>query len=192
MEKKIDIQKGFILSIIIILIISVGFVAVLRYKSRRMIERIAQEEISKKHTAIDEDLVGGIGDTIQVLVFFQNPKLANDPDLIDCGRVFSVVRTVERVPGIARQALQELLLGPTEGEWGVGYQTAISKEIGLHINSVNLDGGTLFIEFNRSPFMGGSCALAGVVSQIKATAMQFPTVKEVKLYVNGNEEWMNP
>ncbi|TSC52196.1 MAG: hypothetical protein LiPW41_407 [Parcubacteria group bacterium LiPW_41] len=193
MKEKINTKKRITLFIIALLIVGVGVVAVSRYETRRMIEKITKEEISKNRATVGDDLVGGAGNTMQVSVFFQNPILANDPDLIDCGKVFSVVRTVEKVPGVARQALQELLLGPTETERGAGYQTAISKEIGLHIDSVNLNDGVLTIEFNRSPFLGGSCALAGVVSQIRSTAKQFLSVKEVKMLVNGTEEWaMNP
>lgn len=192
MREKINTKKRITLFVIALLIVGVGTVAVSRYETRRMIEKITKEEISKSRTTIGDDLVGGVGNTMQVSVFFLNPILANDPDLIDCGRVFSVVRTVEKVPGVARQALQELLLGPTETERGAGYQTAISKEIGLHIDSVNLNDGVLTIEFNRSPFLGGSCALAGVVSQIRSTAKQFSSVKEVKMLVNGTEEWINP
>lgn len=193
MKEKINTKKRITLFVIALLIIGVGVVAVSRYETRRMIEKITKEEISKNRATVGDDLVGGAGNTMQVSVFFQNPILANDPDLIDCGKVFSVVRTVEKVPGVARQALQELLLGPTETERGAGYQTAISKEIGLHIDSVSLNDGVLTIEFNRSPFLGGSCALAGVVSQIRSTAKQFSSVKEVKMLVNGTEEWaMNP
>ncbi|MFA4942633.1 MAG: GerMN domain-containing protein [Patescibacteria group bacterium] len=192
MKEKINITKAIILSFIIILIVVVGYIAVVRYEMRIRIERETNEKISKSKNTPSDDLIGGVGDTMQVFVFFQNKKLANDPDFINCDRVFPVARTIERVPGVAHQALQELLLGPTEGERGAGYTSAISQEIGLHINSVILDQGILTITFNRPPFMGGSCALAGVVSQIKTTAKQFPSVKEVTILVDGNEEWANP
>ena len=192
MKEKINVTKGIILSFIVILIAVVGYIAIVRYETRIRIERETNEKISKSKSTPNDDLIGGVGDTMQVFVFFQNKKLANDPDFLDCGRVFPVARTVERVPGVAHQALQELLLGPTEGERGAGYMSAISQEIGLHINSVILDQGVLTVTFNRPPFMGGSCALAGVVSQIKTTAKQFSSVKDVTILVDGNEEWANP
>ncbi|MFA5870809.1 MAG: GerMN domain-containing protein [Candidatus Paceibacterota bacterium] len=192
MKEKIDTQKRITLFIIVLLIVGIGFVVVSRYKNRFVVKKIVGEKVLKMPNVIGDDLVGGTQNTMQVSVFFPNPTLANDPESMDCSKVFPVVRTVERVPGVARQALQELLLGPTEGERGDGYITIIPQEIGLHINSVNLDQGLLTIVFNRPPFMGGSCALAGVLSQIRSTAMQFPSVKEVEMLVEGNEEWMNP
>lgn len=193
MREKINIQKRIILFIIILLILCVGFIAISRYENRLTAEKNALIEISHRNDTPNDDLIGGSGDVTQISVFFQNPTLANDPNLIDCGRVFPVLRNVERVPGIARQALQELIIGPTESERGDGYISAIPKEIGLHINSVNLENGILTIEFNRPPFMGGSCALAGVVSQITQTAKQFSSVRDVKMLVDGSDEWaMNP
>lgn len=192
MKEKINAIKGIILLIVILLIAIVGYVAVVRYQIRLTAERVAKEEISRSKTFNNSDLVVNGGQTMQISVFFQNSKLANDPNVFDCKKVFAVSRTIDRVPGVARQALQELLLGPTESERGNGYATAISKEIGLHLNSVSSDDGALVISFNRSPFMGGSCALQAVVSQITETAKQFPSVKTVKILVDGNEEWMNP
>ncbi|RJQ26035.1 hypothetical protein C4565_07405, partial [Candidatus Parcubacteria bacterium] len=159
MREKINIQKRITLFIIILLILCVGFIAISRYENRLTAEKNALVEISHRNNTSNDDLIGGSGDVMQISVFFQNPKLANDPNLIECGRVFPVLRKVERVPGVAHQALQELIIGPTESERGDGYISAIPKEIGLHINSVNLENGILTIEFNRPPFMGGSCAL---------------------------------
>jgi len=190
--EKINTQKRITLFVIALLIISAGFVVISRYEKKLLTEKKASERAAKKSEVVRDDLVGGTQNTMQVSVFFPNPTLANDPETRDCSKVFPVVRTVERVPGVARQALQELLLGPTEGERGDGYISIIPQEIGLHINSVDLNQGILTIVFNRPPFMGGSCALAGVVSQIKSTATQFSSVKEVKMLVEGNEEWMNP
>lgn len=193
MKEKINTKKRIILFFCIILIVGLTFILNFRYEIQHIIGKITKEETLKNHISVNNDFVIGTDNTMQISVFFQNPTLANDPNLIDCGRVFSVTRTVEKVPGIARVALQELLLGPTETERSAGYQTAISKEIGLQINSININNGVLVIELNRSPFLGGSCALAGVVSQIKSTAKQFSSVRDVKILVNGSEEWaMNP
>jgi len=189
MRERISIQKRVTLLIIVSLIAGVSFIVLSRYEHKRVAEKNKLLEISKQKNFSNDDLVDGLGDTTQISVYFQNPKLANDPNLIDCGRVFPVLRTVDRVPGMARQALQELILGPTEAERGDGYVSAIPKEIGLHINSVSLENGVLSIVFNRPPFMGGSCALAGVISQIESTAKQFSSVHKVKMLVDGSEEW---
>lgn len=191
MKEKIGIQKWMILLIIIGLIVVVGISAVLRYKHFREEGKLLQKELFRVRT-YDSQYIGDPQSMMHVFVFFQNPKRAHDSNFVDCEQVFPVSRMIEPVSGVARRTLYELLLGPTEEEQNEGYQSAIPSGIGLSLRSVYFENGTLVVDMNRPPFMGGSCALAGAVSQIRSTALQFPSVKEMKLYVNGSEEWMNP
>ena len=121
-----------------------------------------------------------------VKVFFGNSKL--DPEILDCKKNFSVERTIQKTEAVGRAALEELLAGPTDAEKSEGYFTSINP--GVVIQSLTIENGVARVDFNEQLEyqVGGSCRVAAIVSQIRETLKQFPTVKNVVISINGRTE----
>ncbi len=118
-------------------------------------------------------------------VFFGNTIY--DPEAVDCKKVFSVTRAVPQTLGVARMALEQLLLGPTDSEKKSGYITTLSS--GVTVHNLSIENGLARVDFNESlNNVGGSCQVSAIRAQIEQTLRQFPTVREVLISVNGNTE----
>ncbi len=126
---------------------------------------------------------GGVpeGRTIPLKVYFMNPKIK---PTVDCKEVIAVTAVVPYTQGVARAALEFLLQGPTRADLGEGYVTNIPE--GGKLNSLTIVIGEARADFNAATESGGgSCSMAGRVAQITETLKQFPTVKSVKLSIEG-------
>ncbi|MFA5248633.1 MAG: GerMN domain-containing protein [Patescibacteria group bacterium] len=128
---------------------------------------------------------------IFVKVFFNNEDL--NPGALDCSKVFSVEREVNKIPAIGRAALEELLLGPDTDDKNKKYFTSIND--GVKINSLTIENGIARVDFNEKieEAVGGSCRVSAIRAQITETLKQFSTVSEVIISVDGNiEEVLQP
>lgn len=105
---------------------------------------------------------------------------------IGCGdSLVPVTRRVKATGAPLKAALEELLSLPRQyaedsrlNNFWVGN--------GLRLKSVVLRGGTATIHITgEGPFVAGICDEPRITSQIEATARQFPTVKRVRVFVNG-------
>ena len=125
-------------------------------------------------------------ETLTVKVFFSNSVF--DPEVLDCQKNFSVKRTIPKTLAVARAALEELLVGPTDAEKAEGYFTSINP--GVKIQSLVVANGVANVDFDEQlEFqVGGSCRVAAIASQIRETLKQFPTVKDVVISINGRIE----
>jgi len=121
-----------------------------------------------------------------VKVYFANSQY--DPQMLDCTKVYPVIRTIPYTVGTARAATEQLLLGPTDEEKAAGFNTAINPNV--KINSIKIDDGTAYVDFDDTlqKSVGGSCRTAQIISQIKKTLAQFPTVKSSVITINGQPE----
>ncbi len=124
--------------------------------------------------------------TMEVQAFFQNTQ--RDPDMLDCGKVYPVTRTVEKVPGVGRAALTELLKGPSTEEEAQGYKTALNENVPL--NTLTIVDGVAKVDFgaDMERAVGGSCRVQAIRAQVTETLKQFPTVREVVISVDGRVE----
>ena len=124
--------------------------------------------------------------TMSVKAFFSNKIY--DPNASDCARVYPVTRTIEQTQAVARVALDGLLRGPIASEVSDGFITNIPK--GVMIQSLTIGDGILRVDFNETlEFqVGGSCRVAAIRSQIRETAKQFPSVRDVVISINGRTE----
>lgn len=131
-------------------------------------------------------LVAEAPTTMEVQAFFQNTQ--RDPDMLDCSKVYPVTRTVDKVPGVGRAALTELLKGPTIAEQAQGFASAINSEV--EINRLVIEQGVARVDFSAEleREVGGSCRVEAIRAQITETLKQFPTVTEVVLSVDGKTE----
>lgn len=122
-------------------------------------------------------------ETIQVKAYFGNNVL--NPGAIDCSKVFSITRNVPKMQAVARAALEELLKGTTKAEEREGYFSSIND--GVKIQSLRIDNGIAYVDFDKQlEFrVGGSCRVASIANQIRQTLLQFPTVREVIISIDG-------
>lgn len=121
-------------------------------------------------------------ETVDIKIFFGN--INKDPNVLECGKTYFVTRTVPKVEGIARKAIEELLKGPTVEEHLNGFNTSIPN--GVVIQNLSIQEGIARIDFNLAIEVGGSCRVSAIRSQIANTLRQFPSVSEVVISVNGN------
>lgn len=99
------------------------------------------------------------------------------------------------VKGGAREALEQLLGGPTPAEEEQGYATAIPQ--GTRLNSYTVEGETATADFSREllEYGGGSAMVQAITAQITETVKaNDPRVKNVVITVDGvpAEEALQP
>jgi spore germination protein GerM len=104
---------------------------------------------------------------------------------IGCGdSVVAVTRDLRPTPTPLRAALEELLRIPrTYGSDPELYNALSQSE--LRLVSVSVRRGIARLSFAGRLVMGGVCDGPRVQAQIEETALQFPTVKKVKVFING-------
>lgn len=125
-------------------------------------------------------------ETMTVKVFFGNSIF--DPEVLDCSKNFPVERTIPKTVAVGRAALEELLKGPSAEEKDHGYFTSINPDV--KIQSLTIEDGMARVDFDKQlEFqVGGSCRVAAIVSQIRETLKQFPTVQDVIISIDGRTE----
>lgn len=120
-------------------------------------------------------------------VFFGNRE--KDPDMMDCSLVFPRHRVIPKTKAVARAALEELLKGtkgPSTDE--AFYFTSIGPNV--KVQKLVIENGVAKVDFNyalesENP---GLCAGTAAMSQIRETLLQFPTIKDVVISIDGRTE----
>lgn len=94
--------------------------------------------------------------------------------------IVKVEREIPYTPAVGRASIEELLEGPPEG-----LSTAIKEE--AELQSINIEEGTAFVDFNEKLEEGvaGSAMVMAIREQIEKTLLQFNTVDEVVISING-------
>lgn len=104
-----------------------------------------------------------------------------------CEDPVAVARLIEKTPKVATMALEELLKGPTENERNDGYISVLP--LGSKLNSLVIINGEAKADFNAiTESGGGSSSMRARTEQIRQTLLQFPSVKTVKLSIDGRTE----
>lgn len=120
--------------------------------------------------------------TAQVQVFFT-------PAGSECDVVNPYVRSVQ-APAVLTGALQQLLAGPTAEE-RASTATMFSSQTAGMLRSVAIRDGVAHIDFadlrRVIPNASTACGSASLLSQLGATATQFPTVLRARYSINGDE-----
>lgn len=124
-------------------------------------------------------------ETADVRVSFMNVQ--TDPDREHCDQVSAYPRRVLEDGMTERAALEELLKGPTDHDRQQGAQTAIPD--GVTLQNFVLIKGTATADFSDVLLTGlfNPCRAQAIRSQIRQTLLQFPTVKNVTVSVNGKK-----
>lgn len=124
--------------------------------------------------------------TIAVNMFFSNNIM--DPQ-ISCNKVFPIERIIPKTNTPAQKALELLLEGNiSRDELEKGYRTNINY--GVKINKLTIENNTAKADFSEQLEFetAGSCQTEAIRSQIAETLMQFPSVKDAAISINGNTE----
>lgn len=110
------------------------------------------------------------------------------PEGDECETVYVRERHVPETEKLAQAALTELLKGPTLQERQDGYFTSLPPEV--VINSLVINNGIALVDFSDSleRGVGGSCRVLAIRTQIEKTLMQFPSVEEINISINGRTE----
>lgn len=140
---------------------------------------------------------GSIIDKVTVPVYFQ----ANDTMVLDvyfshsapagmpgeCSYVQTVERHMQATSGVARAVIENMLQGPTNQEEAEGFFSGIPE--GTELNSISIEDGIAYVDFSSELNMtAGSCGVAGVISMIESNLLQFDTVDDVVISVEGETE----
>lgn len=123
-------------------------------------------------------------ESMNVNVFFSDR--AKDPDGMQCETTYAFTRRVPKTTAVARTALIELLRGPMGTE--ANATTHINS--GTKLNSIRIENGTAYADFDHmlGVNVGGSCRVQAIRSQIENTLLQFPTVQNVIISIDGDSE----
>ena len=98
--------------------------------------------------------------------------------------VVAVRRVVPRASTPLRAALEELLRLPAQSGAGGQMHNALHQPK-LRLGRVLIRRGEAVIHLSGMLTTGGTCDAPRVQAQLEETARQFPTVRRVKVYVNG-------
>lgn len=125
-------------------------------------------------------------DTMSLKIYFNNT--IEDPDMLECDKVYSTTRVIPFTITTARASLEELLKGPTSSEETQGFMTNIPS--GVKINSISIQNGTCYVDFNQTlqEGVGGSCRVSAIRAQIAETLKQFSSIDNVVISINGETE----
>lgn len=124
----------------------------------------------------------GAVESMLVKAFFQEPT-EMPPDR--CDKVEPTFRRIPRIMTPLAAAINELLLGPDGVEARTGLITSINT--GVKLQRAVIEDGVAKLDFNDmlQAGVGGSCRVTAIRAQINATALQFASVRDVVISING-------
>jgi hypothetical protein len=103
-----------------------------------------------------------------------------------CSGVKPYTRAIPKTISMARLLVEALIAGPTAAEKKSGAETPFPS--GSRLESINLRGGTITVDFNeRLQSVGGACRAQMIRAAVTATLRQLPTVKKVVITAGGSE-----
>lgn len=125
--------------------------------------------------------------TMPIKVYWTTDKTGNDPDF-NCQDVQAATRQITKTKETGRAALEQLLQGPNVEEKQAGFKTSLNA--GVKLQSLSINQGIAKADFDQKleQGVGGSCRVASISAQIKQTLLQFPSVQEVVISINGRTE----
>ncbi|MGA9349893.1 MAG: GerMN domain-containing protein [Anaerolineae bacterium] len=104
---------------------------------------------------------------------------------IGCGdSVVPVQVTIPATQAVLRAAL-EALLSLNEQFYGQSGLYNALYQFNLQLEGVTIEGGKAIINLSGTLMLGGVCDNPRVEAQIEESALQFSTVREVSVFVNG-------
>ena len=124
---------------------------------------------------------GDSTEAVNVNVYFGHESA--DPNA-SCEEVFAVRRTVAKTSSVALVALQELVKGPTETEMDEALFSSLP--MGTSVKGLVIKDGTARVTFDaKMKFVAGSCLVQAIRAQVEQTLMQFLTITNVEIAIEG-------
>lgn len=124
------------------------------------------------------------GPTMTTTIFLSDERAAQEPPY-DCARTVAVERVVPKTEQVAGAALAALLRGTSEADVPAGRSTNLPP--GVELNSLSIDNGLATADFSEQLEyqVAGSCRVTAIRAQIADTLLQFESVTDVLLSING-------
>lgn len=143
----------------------------------------------KREVSVRFSEVGEPTDTREIKLYFYNQNLDKDASgNVICSEqgLVAVTRTIPFTNTPIQDAVKELLKGPTTAERATLAGTEFPLP-GLRLSGASLASQVLTLTFSdpEGKSSGGSCRVNILASQIKATAMQFGGVSEIRFSPEG-------
>ena len=102
---------------------------------------------------------------------------------IGCGdSLVAITRNIKKTTAPLTSAIRELLLTPQHPDDSPNLEN-FWKGRNLKVRSVSIVNGVATIRFSGEVSVSGVCDVPRIESQIEETALQFPTVKKVKVFI---------
>lgn len=129
---------------------------------------------------------------IPVKIFLLSEDTYWDADPNNLNDLIPVTRYIPKTKAVAKKTLELLFLGPTDEETKKHYLTEIPFESKLR--SIKIMNGVVSVDFNASVEEGrqGVTTMINREKQIRKTLLQFPSIKSVKISVEGRTEDIFP
>ncbi len=189
---KIDFERSFYMNngskntlIIVLAVLVIGLAGALFYfLYPGQVEDIPEEIVPNGNDVVNDLPVPPAPpeeETMIVIVFFN--QLGEE----ECDAVFPARREIPETEAVGRAALEELLRGPTAEEEMQGYFTSIPE--GTTLIDLEIANGVATANFSEEmDTAAGSCTVIAIRAQIEQTLMQFATVENVVIAVEGETE----
>jgi spore germination protein GerM len=104
---------------------------------------------------------------------------------VGCGdSAVAVQVSVPYTQAVLRAAMEHLLSIKDQYYGQSGLYNALYEST-LSVDNVRLDGRTVVVELSGQLTMGGECDIPRVEAQLTQTALQFSTVDQAKIFING-------
>jgi hypothetical protein len=105
--------------------------------------------------------------------------------LVGCGdSAIPINVTIPPTQGVLRAALEKLFSAKQQFYGESGYYNALYQS-DLEVTTVTIEQGKAIIHLAGNITLGGTCDAPRVEAQIEQTALQFSTVNDVEVFVNG-------
>jgi spore germination protein GerM len=148
----------------------------------------AGAEANRQAFAFTPKLQAATTRTIRVYLVAMNDRGRSGRRIGCDDSLVSVRRTVSATAAPLRAAIQELLAMPEENTFA-GRQLhnfwSSARADSLRLESVTISRGVATIRFSGAVPVAGICDEPRIISQIEATARQFPTVRRVRVFLGG-------
>lgn len=152
----------------------------------RLLPRSEQSGDGFEEEFSDSDITGvQPGETMNLKVYFSNQ---NQDQMLICEQPLAVNREIPYTTAPARAVIEELLKGPSPSEAEQGFFTSLNS--GVVLQSLSIVDGLARIDFNQEldRQIGGSCHVQAIWAQIAKTLLQFSTVNDVLISIDGRTE----
>ncbi|MCF7845259.1 MAG: GerMN domain-containing protein [Candidatus Pacebacteria bacterium] len=141
------------------------------------------DEMEEKMIGEEEEIEGEEGDVL-VEPAFLNLYFVTVEEGQE--KVEAVGRMFVMEEGVEEEVVNALLEGPTTEEEEEGYSTAIDSEATL--NSFRIEEKTAYADFSEELDASGSAMVMAIREQIEKTLLQFESVDDVVISINGETE----